>query len=41
MGIPVNLEESTLVRATTDRVRHEILKKGSIDNIVRFMRLRF
>jgi hypothetical protein len=41
MGIPVNLEESTLVRATIDRVRQESAKKASIDNIVRFMRSRF
>jgi hypothetical protein len=41
MGIPVNLEESTLVRATIDRVRQESVKKTSIDNIVRFMRSRF
>jgi hypothetical protein len=37
MGIPVNLEESTLVRATIDRVR----KKTSIENIVTVMRSRF
>jgi hypothetical protein len=41
MGIPVNLEESTLVRATIDRVRQETVKKASIDNIVKFMRSRF
>jgi hypothetical protein len=37
MGIPVNLEESTLVRATIDRVR----KKTSIEYIVTVMRSRF
>jgi hypothetical protein len=37
MGTPVNLEESTLLRATIDRVRLESVKK----TIVRFMRARF
>jgi hypothetical protein len=41
VGIPVNLEESTLVRATIDRVRQESVKKTSIDNIVRVLRSRF
>jgi hypothetical protein len=41
MGIPVNLEESTLVRATIDRVRQESAKKTSIENIVTVMRSRF
>jgi hypothetical protein len=41
MGIPVNLEESTLVRATIDRVRQESVKNTSIDNIVRVLRSRF
>ena len=41
MGIPVNLEESTLVRATIERVRKESAKKASIDNIIKIMRSRF
>lgn len=41
MGNSVNLEESTLVRATIDRVRRETAKKASIDNIVRILRARF
>ena len=41
MGNSVNLEKSTLVRATIDRVRQETAKKASIDSILRIMRARF
>jgi hypothetical protein len=39
MGIPVNLEESTLVRATIDRVREETKRKDSIDYIIRSLHI--
>ena len=41
MGNSINLEESTLVRATIDRVRQETAKKASVDSILRIMRARF
>jgi hypothetical protein len=41
MGNSINLEESTLVRATIDRVRQETAKKTSVDSILRIMRARF
>jgi hypothetical protein len=41
MGIPVNIEDSTLVRPVIERVREETLHASSIDSITRVLRSRF
>jgi hypothetical protein len=41
MGIPVNIEDSTLVRPIIERVREETLHASSIDSITRVLRSRF
>jgi hypothetical protein len=41
MGIPVNIEDSTLVRPVIERVREETLRASSIDSITRVLRSRF
>lgn len=41
MGIPVNLEESTLLRGAFDRVRNEARAETSIDDIIEVLQARF
>jgi hypothetical protein len=41
MGIPVNLEESTLLRGAFDRVRHEVRTETSVDDIIEVLQARF